>query len=78
MELVDKGVISDGDEKEITSNWSRTLQNKTLHKILREKCTAKALKTVCDVIMKVKGNPKMNALGEDMKKALEAGMCMYV
>ena len=78
LELVYKDVISDGDKKEITSNEDRTLQNQTLHKILKEKCTDEALQTACDVIIAVKGNPKMNALGVAMKRALEAGMCMYV
>ena len=78
LELFRKDVISDGDVKEITSSEDRTLQNQTLHKILKEKCTDEALETVCDVIVAVKGNPKMKALGEAMKRALKAGMYMYV
>ena len=78
LELVHKDVISDGDEKKITSMEDRTLQNQTLHKILKEKCTDEALETASDVIVAVKGNPKMKALGVAMKRALEAGMCLYV
>lgn len=38
-------------------------------------CTYDALKTVCEIIRKVVGNPKMKALGDAMTKSLEAGKC---
>ena len=61
LKLVHKCVISNGDEKTIASIEDRTLQNQTLHKYLKEKCTYETLKTACDAIMAVKGNPKMKA-----------------
>lgn len=63
LKLVHKCVISNGDEKTIASIEDRTLQNQTLHKYLKEKCTYETLKTACDAIMAVKGNPKMKAYG---------------
>ena len=50
-----------------------TQQNQFLHLILKEKCTEDTLETVCDIITAVKGNPKMKALGESMKRRLETG-----
>ena len=57
-----------------------TQQNQFLHLILKEKCTEDAFETVCDIIIAVKGNPKMKALGESMKRRLETGgyMCVCV
>ena len=53
-------------------------QNQFLHLILKEKCTARAFETVCDIITAVKGNPKMKALGESMKRRLETGCYVCV
>ena len=76
MELVHKGIISNGDESEIQKNEDPRLQNQKLHSCLMNKCTKEALNTVCCIIMEVKGNPKMNALGEDMKRSLSEGLYM--
>ena len=71
-------IIDDGNLREIRETKNTKQQNKMLHLCLTEKCTLEALKTVCEVIIDVKGNPKIRALGEDMKRRLEAGVCVCV
>ena len=76
MELLHRDIINRGDMKTITRTADPTEQNQILHFCLKEKCTTEALKIVCDVFTKVKGNPKMRALGEDMRQKLETGVCV--
>ena len=76
MELVHKDIITSGDESEILKNEDLRLQNQKLHSCLMNKCTKEALNTVCGVIMEVKGNPKMKAVGKDMKRSLSEGLYM--
>ena len=75
LELLHKQIIDRGDQKTITRTANPTQQNGFLHLYLKEKCTNKAFafKTVCDIIIAVKGNPRMNALGKAMKNMLETG-----
>ena len=73
IDLFHKGIIDEGDQKEISFVLNPIGKNKILHLHLMKKCTNVALKTVCDVMIGVDGNPKMAALGADMKKRLEAG-----
>ena len=75
IDLFYKGIIDEGNQKEISTVLNPTEKNKILHLHLMKKCTNDALKTVCDVMIGVAGNPKMAALGTDMKKRLEAGKC---
>ncbi len=75
IDLFYKDIIDEGDQKEISTVRNPTEKNKILHLHLMKKCTNDALKTVCDVMIGVAGNPKMAALGTDMKKRLEAGKC---
>ena len=75
MELLVKGIIDSGDQKEILMTNDPKQQNEKLHWCLTKKCTDEALKIVCDVIIGVKGNPKMKALAEAMKGKLETGVC---
>ena len=51
----------------------RKQKNQDLHKCLRDKCTKEALMRVCNILIDYKGNPKMNALGQDMKQSLDKG-----
>ena len=78
MELVHKGIISRGDESEILMNEDPRLRNQKLHSCLMNKCTKEALTTVCCIIIEVKGNPKMKALGEHMKRSLSEGLYMCI
>ena len=44
-----------------------------LHKHLIHTSTDESFIKACDIIIKVKGNPKMTDLGKHMKKKLETG-----
>ena len=77
-DLLHSNVIDEGDERDITSAKNPTRQNQKLHLCLRKKCTLNALMTVCDIMMAVRGNPKMLALGEAMRKWLRTGTCVCV
>lgn len=78
MELKNKGVIPDGIQEEISKTHSRRLCNEILHASLEKACTDEALMKTCSVIIAVEGNPKMCALGADMKKRLKSGVCIYL
>ena len=73
MELLNMEVIDDGDKNIIFREDSTKLQNEILYNCLKKKCTDVALRDVCDVIIGVSGNPRMRALGEDIKERLVAG-----
>ena len=73
FELLHKDIIDEGDLRTISRNPNPRQQNEYLHLCLRKKCTEVAFKTICDVISSVRGNPKMKALGETMKRGLETG-----
>ena len=73
MKLLHNNIIDEGDQREISVLHNPNEKNEILHLRLMKKCTNDALKTVCDVMIGVAGNPKMAALGADMKKRLEAG-----
>ena len=75
MTLLHKGIIHEGDQKDVSIVSNPIEQNEILHLRLKKKCTNDALKTVCDVMIGVAGNPKMAALGADMQKRLETGNC---
>ena len=80
MELLHKGIIDKGDQRGIAMELNPDKKNQILHECLLKKCTNDALKTVCDVIIGVAGNPKMTALGKDMMNRLEAGkwcLCLF-
>ena len=73
-----EGIISNGDLTKITTTPDTTIQNKILHACLKQKCDKDALTRVCDMIVTVQGNPKMAALGREMKCQLHKGMCSGV
>ena len=74
MELLNMGVIDEGIKNRIFREDSPKLQNVILHNCLKNMCTDVTLRAVCDVIIGVRGNPRMRALGEDIKKRLVAGI----
>ena len=78
MELLRWSIIDEGDQKEISGVHNPKVKNEILHERLKKKCTIDALRTVCDMMIGVVGNPRMAALGSDMKKRLETGngVCM--
>ena len=77
-DLLHNNIIDEGDASDITSTRNPTRQNEKLHLCLRRKCTLDALMTVCYIMAAVRGNPKMLALGEAMKRKLETGTCLCV
>ena len=80
MELLHKDIISRGDQRTIARAEDPTVQNQILHRCLKEKCTVDALRSVCAILVAVKGNPKMVALGNAMRTRLETetGKCLCV
>ncbi len=74
LELEHCGIISNGDQTDVRQETNATEQNQLLHAYLKKKCTVEALMVVCDIITKVKGNPKLKSLGKDMKTELEKGL----
>ena len=77
-QLVQEGIIDDGDRTQIIMELNRRVQNQILHAYLKQKCTPDAFNTVCDVIINVPGNPVMAALGRDMQRSLWTGKCAYM
>ena len=71
-ELKNKDIIGDGDLTTITRTPGSTQKNSILHDCLLHKCDKDALMEICEVMIAVKGNPKMKRLGEEMKSALES------
>ena len=76
-DLEDEEIICDGDVATIREWKDVRPQNQCLHKLLVRKCTKEALMAVCDIMIRYKGNPKMNQLGKDMKRKLEGMCCVY-
>ena len=76
-ELLHRGCISEGDKNKLIQFDEPRQCNQFLHWTLVQKCTEEAFETVCDIITAVKGNPKMKALGESMKRRLETGGYMW-
>ena len=77
-ELLYKDLIPAGVHKKLTETDCPKQQNEFLHASLLRTCTNKALMTACDIISSVQGNPKMSALGEDMQRRQESGVCVCV
>ena len=77
-ELLYKGLIPAGDHKKLTETDCPKQQNELLHACLLRTCTNEALMRSCDIITSVQGNPKMSALGKDMQRRLESGVCVCV
>ena len=70
-ELRHRKIISDGDLTKITGNPDTKQQNEILHRCLMRSCDEEALMEVCDIMIAVDGNRRMNALGREMKCKLE-------
>ena len=67
FELESKGIIPNGVLTAVNEKRDATIQNQILYAHLEKTSTKYSLITVCGVIIAVPGNPKMRALGEDMK-----------
>ena len=77
-EFLYQGIIPDVVRSELIGTASPRQQNVFLHATLLRTCTNEALMRACDIITSVQGNPKMSALGRDMQRRLESGVCVCV
>ena len=75
-ELLYKGLIPAGVHQKLTETDCPKQQNELLHACLLKTCTNEALMRACFMITSVQGNPKMSALGKDMQRRLESGVCV--
>ena len=51
-------------------------KNEILHDWLQRTCSKEALMDICDIIVAVKDHPKMQELGETMKRRLQTGISL--
>ena len=72
-ELLYKDIIPRGIQEKISRTDEPKQCNQILHNCLQRTCTKEDLMEVCDIIVTVKGHPKMRQLGETMKKRLCTG-----
>ena len=75
-ELLYKDIIPRGVQERISRTDERKQQNEILHDWFQRICTKEALMNVCDIIVAVRGHPKMQKCGEAMKRRLHAGKCV--
>ena len=75
LELEQRDIISNGDQKTISRNEDSTQQSQLLHACLKKTCDVEALLDVCDVIAMVKGNRRMKSFGSHLKTEWEKGVC---
>ena len=73
-ELLYKGIIPRGVQERISKADEPKQRNEILHDCLQRTCTTEALMEVCDIIVAVRGHPKMQELGKVMKKRLLTGV----
>ena len=77
LELEQRDIISNGDQKTIRQEVNATQQSQLLHAFLKKTCDAEALMDVCNVIAMVKGNRRMKSLGSHLKTEWEKGVCIH-
>ena len=75
-ELLYKDIIPRGVQERISRTDEPKQQNEILHDWLQRTCTKEALMEVCDIIVAVRGHPRMRELGETMKRRLHSGKCV--
>ena len=78
FQLQRQNVIPDNVLTAVNMETSATRQNYILYAHLERTSTKESLLTVCEVIIAVPGNPRMRALGEDMKRKLEGKYCVFI
>ena len=72
-ELKHANIISYDDLAMITRTPGAKQQNEFLHDHLLQTCDEEALLEVCELLINVQDNRKMNSLGRDMKYLLANG-----
>ena len=75
-ELSHRGIISRGVQERISRTDEPKQRNEILYDCLQRTSTKEALMEVCDIIVAVKGHPKMQNVGEVMKCRLRTGKCV--
>ena len=76
FDLKNKGIIPDGVCTAVNKETSATIRNQILYVYLERTSTKESLMTVCEVIIAVPGNPRMRALGEEMKDMVKGKCCV--
>ena len=76
--LLHKDIIPHGVQERISRTDEPKQRNEVLHNWLQSTCTKNALMEVCDIIVAVRGHPRMRELGEAMKRRLHSGKCCCV
>ena len=71
FKLEHMGIISDAVLTTVNREDGTTKQNEILYDHLKRTSTGDSLTTVCDVMISVSGNPKMNQFGQHMKNELQ-------
>ena len=77
LDLFHHGIIPDGVLESIQNAHGQRNRNSILHEYLLRTCTNESLMTACGIITFVQGNPRMSALGDDMQRRLESGVCAW-
>ena len=70
-DLKHMGIISDAVLTAVNREDGTTKQNEILYDHLERTSTRDSLTTVCDAMISVSGNPKMNQFGQHMKNKLQ-------
>ena len=77
-ELLYKDIIPRGAQERISKADEPKQRNEILHDWLQRTCTKEALMEACDIIVAVRGHPKMQTLGKAMKTRLHTGRCICI
>ena len=75
-ELSHKDIISRGVQERISKADEPKQRNEILHDWLQRTSTKEALMEACDIIVAVRGHPKMQDLGKAMKRRLHTSKCV--
>ena len=75
FEFLNEGIIPEDVQRHISKTDDPKQQNKILHVHMVKTCTNEAMMTACGIITSVRGYPRMSALGKDMQRRLESGVC---
>ena len=74
--LKHKNMITDDVLADVNREPGATRQSEILYEHLERTSTKDSLITVCEVIIAVPGNPRMQKFGQDMKNKLEGKLCV--
>ena len=77
-DLEHEKIIGRNEVTTISQNNNPRQNSQFLYGYLRRTCDKDPFMTVCDIIIAVEGNSRMNNLGEDMKTMLESELYVQV